>query len=267
MTQHPTAVDLYHMIDGPADAPVLVLGPSLGTDVGLFDAQVAALADRWRIVRFDLRGHGGSPTPPGPYTMSDLAGDVLALLDSLGVERFHYAGVSIGGAIGQWLAIHAGHRLLSLAVCASAAQFADPESWPVRAASVRAEGTEILVPSRTGTWFVPQFAHDRPQEAGRLLDMLRATSREGYAGCCEAIGAFDVRDQLSRITVPTLVIAGADDPATPVEMVRAIALGIAGATFVVVGDAAHLVNAEQPEAVNQALAEHLERSGARPVRT
>ncbi|MFC5995918.1 3-oxoadipate enol-lactonase [Pseudonocardia hispaniensis] len=251
--------ELHHVIDGPPDAPVLVLGPSLGTDLGLFDAQVAALADRFRIVRYDLRGHGSSPAPQGPYTMAALADDVLELADRLGIERFHYAGVSIGGAIGLWLGIHHGDRLASLAVCASAAQFADPPSWPVRAATVRAEGTEALVASRTGTWFVEQFAAEHPDEAKRLLTMLRQTTREGYAGCCEAIGSYDVRAELGRITARTLVIAGAEDPATPVEMVRAIADGIPGATFQVVPDAAHLVNAEQPGTVNDALAAHLDR--------
>ncbi|MGH3435623.1 MAG: 3-oxoadipate enol-lactonase [Sciscionella sp.] len=252
-------IALHHVIDGPADAPVLVLGPSLGTDLGLFDAQVDELASEWRIVRFDLRGHGGSPVPPGPYTIAELAGDVVALLGRLGIDRFHYAGVSIGGAIGQWLAIHHGHLLASLTVCASAARFADPPSWWVRAATVRADGTEGLVPSRTGTWFLPSFATERPAEARRLLDMLRRTPAEGYAGCCEAIGDFDVRQELGGVMVPTLALAGADDPATTVEMVRAIAEGIPGAEFVVVPKSAHLLNAERSDIVNAALAAHLRR--------
>lgn len=177
--------DLHHVIDGPADAPVLVLGPSLGTDTGLFDAQVAKFADRFRIIRYNLRGHGHTPATPGPYTMAELAGDVLALLDRLAVPRVHYAGVSIGGAVGLWLGIHHPERLQSLAVCASAARFADPQSWPVRAATVRAEGIEAMLASRPGTWFTHEFADREPHEAHRLLDMLRATTAEGYAGCCE----------------------------------------------------------------------------------
>jgi 3-oxoadipate enol-lactonase len=259
--------DLHHVIDGPDDAPVLVLGPSLGTDLGLFDPQVAALADRYRIVRFDLRGHGGTAAPAGPYTIGDLAGDVIALVDALGIERFHYGGVSIGGAIGQWLGIHHGERLLTLTICASAARFADPESWPARAATARAEGTEPMVASRPGTWFTQDFAREHPAEAERLLDMLRATDREGYAGCCEAVAAFDARPELGRISVPTLVIAGADDPATPVDMVREIAEGVPGAEFVVIPHAAHLVNAEQPEAVTGALAAHLARQPDASPRT
>ncbi len=250
---------LHHVINGDADAPVLVLGPSLGTDLGIFDAQVAALADRYRVIRYDLWGHGGSPVVPGPYSMAGLASDVLELLDALGVDRFHYAGVSIGGAIGQWLGIEHGERLISLTICASAAQFADPASWPRRAAVVRAEGTEQLVASRSGTWFTTEFAKQTPEEANRLLEMLRQTSRDGYASCCEAIATFDVRSLLGQVRVPTLVIAGAEDPATTIDMVRTIADSIPGATFVLVPDAAHLVNAEKPEPVIAALARHMER--------
>ncbi|MGY1692750.1 3-oxoadipate enol-lactonase [Geodermatophilus sp. SYSU D01105] len=246
-----------HCIDeGQEGAPVLVLGPSLGTDTGLFDAQAEAFADRFRVVRYDLRGHGGSEVVPGPCTMADLAADVLALLDRLGIERFSYAGVSIGGAIGQQLALTVPERLEKLAVIASAAQFADPPSWTARAQQVREQGTEALVGSRTGTWFTAAWAEQHPDEALRLLKMLRDTPREGYAACCEAIGAFDVRDRLGEIATPTIVLAGAEDPATPPEMVRVIADGI-GAEFVVVPGAAHLPNATDPETVNAALARHL----------
>lgn len=255
---------IHHVIDGPRDAEVLVLGPSIGTDLGLFDAQVDGLAARWRVVRFDLRGHGCSLALPGPYSVADLAGDVLALLDSLEVRRFHYLGVSIGGAIGQWLAVHHAERLLTLTVCASAARFPDPPQWPARAAKVRQEGTEAMVPSRLGTWYTPAFAARKPKEAERLLDMLRATSAVGYAGCCEAIGSFDARAQLGQITVPTLVLAGADDPATPPDVVRGIADAVPGALFTVVPDAAHLFTAERPEVVNAMVAGHL---ASRPPRT
>ncbi|MGY1591923.1 3-oxoadipate enol-lactonase [Geodermatophilus sp. SYSU D00708] len=247
---------LSAVVDGPDDAPVLVFGPSLGTDTGLFDAQAAEFAGRFRVVRYDLRGHGGSEVVPGPCTMADLAGDVVALLDRLGVQRFSYAGVSIGGAIGQQLALTVPDRLDKMAVLASAAQFADPPSWAVRAQQVREHGTEVLVGSRTGTWFTAAWAEQHPDEALRLLKMLRDTPREGYAACCEAIGAFDVRSRLGEITTPTIVLAGAEDPATPPEMVQVVADGI-GAEFVVVPGAAHLPNATDPETVNAALARHL----------
>jgi 3-oxoadipate enol-lactonase len=248
---------LHAVEDGPADAPVLVLGPSLGTDVGLFDAQAAAFADRYRVVRYDLRGHGASEVVPGPCTIADLAADVLAVLERLGVERFSYAGVSIGGAIGQQLALTVPERVEKLTLIATAAQFADPPSWAVRAEQVRAEGTAFLVPSRTGTWFTEEFAEREAAEAERLLAMLRATPAEGYAACCEAIGTFDVRERLGEIRTPTLVIAGAQDPATPVDMVRRIADGIPGARFVVVPGAGHLPNATDPAVVNEELRAHL----------
>jgi 3-oxoadipate enol-lactonase len=248
---------LHAVEDGPAGAPVLVLGPSLGTDVGLFDAQVDAFAGRHRVIRYDLRGHGGSEVVPGPCTIADLAADVLALLDDLGVGRFSYAGVSIGGAIGQQLALTVPDRVGELALIATAAQFADPPSWAVRAQQVREQGTELLVPSRTGTWFTAEFAAREPAEAERLLAMLRSTSAEGYAACCEAIGVFDVRDRLGEISAPTLAIAGAEDPATTGEMMRELAEGIPGAQFVVIPGAAHLPNATDPDAVNAALREHL----------
>jgi 3-oxoadipate enol-lactonase len=256
---------LHHDLNGPEDAPVLVFGPSLGTDLGLFDAQVASLSGEHRVLRFDLRGHGGSEVPPGPYTIGGLADDVVALLDSLDIQRFSYCGVSIGGAIGQWLGIHHGDRMDALVICASAARFADPQGWPVRATTVRAEGTEFLVPSRTGAWFTAAFAEREPAEAQRLLAMLRSTPAEGYAGCCEAIGTYDVRDRLRDITVPTLVIAGEEDPATPPEMCREIADGVAGARFQVVPGASHLLNAERPDVANTAIAEHLAAARLRTV--
>jgi 3-oxoadipate enol-lactonase len=250
-------VRLHVTEDGPTDASVLVLGPSLGTDLGLFDAQVKDLAERHRLIRYDLRGHGGSPVVPGPYTVADLALDVVNLLDDMGIDRFSYAGVSLGGAIGLQLAVTVPDRLERLIVMASAARFPDPPSWKARADRVRAEGTEFLVPSRIGAWVTPAFAESQPDETERLLTMLRSTPREGYAACCETIEAFDVRDRLSGITAATLVIAGADDPATSPDVVREIADGIPGARFVVVDQASHLVSAEQPEAVTAEIRQFL----------
>lgn len=251
------ALALHHRVDGPADAPVVVLGPSLGTDLQLFDAQVEALAPTFRVVRFDLPGHGGSPEPAGALDVADLANGVVALLDGLGIERFHYAGVSLGGAIGQQLALDHGDRLTSLTLIATAAQFPDPPSWGTRAATVREQGTEAMVATRPGTWFTARLSDERPDEASRLITMLRATTDEGYAACCAAVGTFDVRDRLGEITVPTLVIAGADDPATSPELMRALAGGIPTASFLVVPRTAHLPNAEDPKAINEALLAHL----------
>jgi 3-oxoadipate enol-lactonase len=215
----------------------------------MLDAPAGALADRYRVIRFDLRGHGGSPVVPGPFAVADLADDVRRLVDGLGVDRFAYAGVSLGGAIGLQLAVDLSDRVDRLIVLAAAAQFPDPPSWKARADRVREEGTEFLVPSRIGAWVTPAFAESHPEETARLLAMLRATPREGYASCCETLTDFDVRDRLAEITAATLVLAGADDPATPPDVVRALADGIPGARFDVVPQASHLVSAEQPEAV------------------
>ena len=249
---------LHAVEDGPADAPVLVLGPSLGTDTGLFDPQVAEFARSHRVIRYDLRGHGGSQVVPGPCTIADLAGDVLALLDDLDVDRFSYAGVSIGGAIGQQLALTVPDRLDRLAIIASAARFADPPSWTVRAAQVREHGTEVLVPSRTGTWFTAEWAGQEPAAAERLLDMLRATPAEGYAACCEAIGRMDQRRDLPGIAAPALVVSGSDDPATPLSHQRVIAETIPGARWEILEPAAHLATAEQPQAALRLILDHLE---------
>jgi 3-oxoadipate enol-lactonase len=248
---------LHSVVEGPEDAPVLVLGPSLGTDTGLFDAQAAEFAGSHRVIRYDLRGHGRSEVVPGACTMADLADDVLGLLDSLAVQRFSYAGVSIGGAIGLQLALTVPERVERLAVLASAARFADAASYAVRAQTVRAEGTEFLAPSRTGLWFTAEFAERNPAEADRLLAMLRNTPAEGYAACCEAIAQFDARSRTGEISAPTLVLAGSEDPATTGELMRELAEGIPGAQFVVVPGAGHLPNATHPHEVGVALREHL----------
>jgi 3-oxoadipate enol-lactonase len=253
---------LHHHEDGPADAPVLVLGPSLGTDLHLFDPQLDSglgreLASCYRVIRYDLPGHGRSPVPDGPQTMSGLADAVIELLDALGVDRFHYAGVSIGGAIGQELAVDHPERVATLTAIATAARFADPASWPRRAALVREQGTHAMVDSRLGLWFTPTFADTHPDTVRWLLDMLEATSDEGYAACCEALGPFDLCDRLTHVQTPTLAIAGADDPSCPPPMVQLLAYTIPGASFRTVAGVAHLPNVERPDEVTRALLSHL----------
>lgn len=260
-TPDPTpAARLRYRVDGPADAPLCVLGPSLGTALELWDPQVPELARDWQVLRYDPRGHGGSATPPGPYTVGELATDVLALLDGLGVDRFAYCGLSLGGAVGSWLALHHPHRVSSLVLCCTAAKFGEAQTWHDRAGQVRAEGIEWLVGPSTERWFTSAFPAAAPDEVERLLAMLRATDPEGYAGCCEALGDFDIRDRLGDLDVPTRVVAGGSDPATPVPVMRELAHGIPGADFVVVPEAAHLANVEQPAAVTRAIVEHFQRT-------
>jgi 3-oxoadipate enol-lactonase len=248
---------ITHDVTGPADAPVLVLGNSLGTTSELWEPQLAALGDRFRVVRYNYRGHGGSPAPAGPYKLDDLAGDLLELLDSLGVDRFSYAGVSIGGMVGMWLGAHARERVARLALVCTSARFESPDPWLSRAAQVRAAGIASIADQVVSRWFTPGYAREHPDLVRRFTDGLSAVDDEGYAGCCEAIAAMDLHPVLPTITAPVVVIAGADDPAITADHGAAIAAAIPGATLTVVADAAHLANVERAEEVNAILLGHL----------
>ena len=257
-----TAPNLPHYrADGPATAPPLLLGPSLGTSTALWDALVPALARTRRVIRWDLPGHGGTPVSvlpdaaPGATIVADLGGLVLALADQLGLPAFDYAGVSLGGAVGSWLAVHHPERIASLTVVCSSARFGEPAGWLERAALVRAEGTAPVVETSPARWFTPAFVGSAT--ARRLVAELRATDPAGYAACCDALADFDLRAELHRITAPTLVVAGREDPATPVVHARELADGIPGASLLELAAAAHLAPAEQPQAVLAALLGHL----------
>jgi 3-oxoadipate enol-lactonase len=254
------AVRLHHRVDGDPTAPAVVLGPSIGTGLAMWDPQVPALAELWRVIRFDTRGHGGSDVPNGPYTVAALAHDVLALVDDLGIDQFAYGGVSLGGAIGQQLAADQPDRVRSLVLCCTAARFGEPSGWHDRAARVRAEGTDWLLDAARDRWFTPGFSERAPAEEQRLLTMLRETPPEGYAGCCEALADFDARARLSEIEAPTLVVAGEDDPATPPDLAAELADGIRDSKLLVVPRSAHLANVEQADVVTPVIVEHLRRT-------
>jgi 3-oxoadipate enol-lactonase len=248
---------LSYVVDGPTDgghdAPVLLLAGSLGSTVDMWLPQVPRLSRRMRVVRFDHRGHGGSPVPPGPYTVDELGHDVLELLDHLGVRRAHYAGLSLGGMVGVWLAAHAPQRVDRLALLCTAAHLPPAQGWLDRAAEVRAGGMAAVARAVVHRWFTDGFDDRGPYEA-----MVLSTPVEGYAACCEAIAALDLRPALASIGARTLVIAGAQDPATPPSMGREIAAGISGARLVVIEGAAHLTNVERSDQVTALLAEFLE---------
>lgn len=258
----PMSVDLHYVESGPADAPPLLLGGSLGTTTAMWDPQVEALSAAFRVIRFDHRGHGGSPVPPGPYTMADLAGDVVALLDRLGLERAHYAGLSIGGMVGQWLAVHHADRLDRLALLSTSPHTGPAGPWLERAALVRAKGTGAVADTVVGRWFTPGFAAEHPREVGVLRDQIAATDPEGYAGCCEAVAEHDVRPDLPGVTAPTLVVAGAEDPSTPADRhAEVIARLVPGAAYTVLPDTAHLVSRQRPDEVNALLLGHFSARG------
>jgi 3-oxoadipate enol-lactonase len=239
-------VALNHRVEGPAEAPVLVLLNSLGTDMRMWEPQVAALREEARIVRLDARGHGGSPMAAPPWTLADLGGDVLALLDSLGIATASFAGVSLGGATALWIAAHAPERVERLFACFTSPYFGPPDPWLQRAAIVRADGVEAVADGVLDRWFTDRVD---PDLRARMREMIVATPPEGYAAATEVVAHLDLRDDLGRITAPTLVIAGSEDPACPPDVGRALAAGIPAAEFVELEGAAHLGNLERPEAV------------------
>jgi len=249
-------IELHHEVAGEG-APLL-MGGSLGTTLAMWDPQLGALSERLRVVRFDHRGHGGSPVPPAPYELADLGRDVLALIDRLGLERACYCGISIGGMVGMWLAAHAPERIDRLVLICTAAYLPPASAWAERAAAVRAAGsTEVVADAVVSRWVTPGFAGERPEVVADLRAMLTATSPEGYAGCCTAIERMDLRGDLARIAAPTLVIAGRDDPATPPDLARDLQAAIPGARLEIVAPAAHLASVERAGEVSRLILDHL----------
>ena len=250
---------INHVVDGADDAPPLLLGPSLGTAIAMWDPNVRALSERFRLIRFDHRGEGASPSPPGPYEIADFGRDVLELMDSLGIKRASYAGVSIGGMVGMWLGANAPERVDRLVLICTAAHLGPPSRWAERAAAVRAAGsTETIADAVVDGWLTPEYAAAHPDVRAWLRSMLVASPPEGYAECCGAIERMDQRGDLPRVAAPTLVIAGARDPATPPDIAREIAGGIPGARLKIVEDAAHIANVQQPAVVGDLIIGHLE---------
>lgn len=242
-------------VDGDADAPALILSNSLGTTLEMWDPQVAAFSEDYRLIRYDARGHGGSPVTPGPYSFADLGQDVLAVLDALDIERAAFCGISMGGHTGLWLGVHAGNRFNAIAVCNSAAKIGTAQGWNERATMVREGGQaamETLAESSPGRWFSADFVKAQPATVQRAQAWIVGIAPEGYAACCDALAASDLRDDLHRITTPTLLLAGASDPVTTVADAQAMQAAIPGAQLAVV-PASHLSNLEAPRAFNQAV--------------
>ncbi|MFJ8233508.1 alpha/beta fold hydrolase [Streptomyces sp. NPDC094448] len=260
---------LHHHLTGPAGAPPLVLGPSLGTSTAVWAALTPALSRRFRVLRYDLPGHGGSPTGllpspgPGRTTVDDLADLVLGLADHHGWDRFHYAGISLGGAVGARLAARRPARIASLALVCSSARFGPPEPWRERAALVRTEGIAPLLTTAPGRWFASPDTAGTPF-AQQLLADLATADPAGYAACCDALAGYDLRSELYRIAAPALVVGGSRDTATPPVHARELAAGITGSRLLLL-DCGHLA-AERPRELAAALAPHLHQahSGAAP---
>lgn len=252
----------HETASGNETGEVVVLSNSIGSNLHMWDPQVKPLADNgFRVVRYDTRGHGRSPVPPGPYSIADLARDVIELLDTLGVESAHFVGLSLGGMTGAWLGQHAPDRIRSLALTFTSAKPGNVDMWAERAKLVRAKGMGQIAPASIGRWFTPGWRDANPERAAELQQMTATTPPEGYASCCEAIAGLDLTPGLATITAPTLVVSGADDAAMPPSHGQVIATGIPGARFEILGHAAHLGSYEQAEKFTELVLEHLK--GAR----
>ncbi|MGQ4615410.1 bifunctional 3-oxoadipate enol-lactonase/4-carboxymuconolactone decarboxylase PcaDC [Nocardia sp. R7R-8] len=252
------AVD--YTVHGPDNGVPVLFSGSLGSDRRMWEPQIAALAAAgYQTIAYDHRGHGGSPTPAGPYTVADLGADVLALLGTLELESVHFVGLSLGGAVGQWLAAHHPARVRSLTLLCTAAVFQPAQGWIDRAATVRADGVASIAGTVVGRWFTPELGERDPDLVTRHVAVVSGTGDEGYAGCCDALAVWDGRADLARIVAPTLVIAGAQDPATPPEIMREIADGVADAEFRVV-PGAHLASLESAGRVTALIRAHIQRA-------
>lgn len=251
------AVDVHYRMDGPAGAPVLVLSHAMGASPAMWDQQVARLSADYRVLRYDQRGHGASPVPAGPYRIGDFGRDLIRLLDRLGLRRISFAGVSLGGMVGLWLAANAPERVDRLVVCSSAARMLRPDDYAARARQVRTNGMASIADTVMARWFTSAFAALRPETIAAMRAIFLSTPPEGYAATCEALAAMDLRDDLPGIAAATLVVAAADDQSTPPEQSRELARRIPGAEFVLIPGTSHLANVERPDAVTDLILGHL----------
>jgi 3-oxoadipate enol-lactonase len=241
----------YELTGDPA-LPVLVMSHSLGADLTMWEPQLAALAPYVRVLRYDTRGHGGSSVPEGPYTATDLGRDVLALLDALGIEQASFCGLSMGGVVGQWLGIHAQDRIQRLVLADTAAKIGTEEGWNSRIETVLRDGLNPIIPGTLERWFTAPFRAAQPETIAHTAAVLGATSAKGYAACGAAICDADFRSGITQIKVPTLIIAGREDPVTSTQDGAFLADAIADSRYVELA-AAHLSNVEAADAFNESL--------------
>ncbi|MBY8877976.1 alpha/beta fold hydrolase [Streptomyces sp. PLK6-54] len=248
---------LQYRFDGPDDAPVLVLGPALGATWHMWDRQLPILAGAWRVLRYELPGHGGAPAEPAA-SVDDLARRLLAVLDDEGIDRFGYAGCGLGAAVGARLALLRPDRVAALALVSAAARYATADTWRQRGVVVRANGLERTAQGTPERWFTGAFLATQPAITDWAVQMVATTDAACYVAACEALAAFDIREALGGITVPTLVVAGADDVETPPADARLLVAGIPDARLAVVPATGHLAPVEEPVAVGDLLARHFE---------
>jgi 3-oxoadipate enol-lactonase len=239
-------------VEGRDGGPTLMLSNSLGCTLQMWEPQMRALTQVFRVIRYDRRGHGKSSVPPGPYSVERFGRDVLAILDDLNIERTHWCGLSMGGMVGQWLGAHAPERLGKIVLANTSCHYPDRAIWDARIKAVKEGGLASVADAVIGGWLTQDFRERQPDVAARMKAMLTATPVEGYLACCEALATLDLRDDLPKIKSPTLVIAGRYDKSTPIAMAEAIRSQIPGASMTIV-DAAHISNVEAPLAFNDAV--------------
>jgi len=243
---------IHHALSGDASAPVVVLSNSLGTNFTMWDLQAPVLEKRFRLLRYDTRGHGRTDVPAGPYTLDQLGRDVLGLLDALKIDRVHFCGLSMGGMIGMWLGVHAPQRIHRLVLCSTAPKIGTPETWNPRIEAIRKGGMNAVASAVIERWLTPEFRARAPEASVAMLGLLQIASPVGYTACCEAIRDADLREAVASIRSPVQVIMGASDPATPPADGRALAARIPGARYAEL-DGSHLCNIESPERFNETL--------------
>jgi 3-oxoadipate enol-lactonase len=243
---------IHYALEGQSGAPVLVFSNSLGANYSMWDPQVREFRSQFRVLRYDPRGHGQSCSTPGPYSMEQLAKDVIALLDALELDRVHFCGLSMGGMVGMWLGVNAPERIHKLALCNTGAKIGTPEGWNARIDAVQKNGMKSVASATVERWFTPAFREKAPATVASIQKMLEEANAEGYAGCAAAVRDFDFREQVSKIRLPTLVIAGAHDPGTPPSDGRFLAQQIPGARYAEL-NAAHLSNIEDQDRFNNEL--------------
>jgi 3-oxoadipate enol-lactonase len=251
------SIEVAYRFDGPEDAPTVLLSNSLGTAMDVWDDQVPVLTRHLRALRYDQRGHGGTAGPPGPYSVEELAGDALALLDRAGLERVSILGASMGGMTAMWIAINFPERVDRLVLCCTSAHIPPAERWLERAEMVRKKGMSSVAEASLERWFSPALRRRRPETVAMLERTLLGIDAEGYAGCCEAIAEADLRAQLAAIEAPTLVITGEDDLSTPPDHGGFISEQVEEGTCLKLSPARHLANVERPDEVNRAVLDHL----------
>lgn len=259
MTQQIQAngINMVYRIDGPENAPIVMLSNSLMSNHTMWDPQMDALTETYRVLRYDTRGHGGTDTTPGPYSIQLLAEDAIALLDALNIDKVHFTGLSMGGMIAQYVGAHYPERVLSLILCDTASEMPTLDMWNERIAKAENHGIASLLDGTLQRWFTQTFRDNDTASIEKVAEMIRTTDANGYIGCANAVRDMSQTSILSKIKAPTIIITGEEDPACTVEQAKVLEANIDGAQLVILKDAAHLANIEKTAEFNQAMLEFL----------